>query len=368
MKHCFSSVTLAIATVALVLSANLVLNAQNREKFVISAKAGGINAVSGRVEIRSYLGADWSLLNITDDLKARDVVRTGQDGRVEMLLNPGSYLRVGENSEFELTDNSLENLEVRLTRGTAIIEATGADETELAINITTPHARIIIIRRGLYRVNVIPGDTTELFVRKGRVMLANTHTKVKEGNKVVFSSTAFSVAKLQKAEKHKDVLDTWSKERAGTVALANNKISARDLNAFVSSMDDFWWAPFSARASGVWLFNPGYHCYTFMPFTFGWGSPYGSSYSRIFDCECFWDRRFRYDDRRQVIFASGVGIGSRSGPGAGTGSGSGSGSGAGSGSGSGSRMGPSSSPDWPGRSIGKPDTNPDGGRQRPPTP
>ena len=125
MKHTFSSITLAIATVALMLSAALVLNAQNREKFVISAKAGGVNAVSGRAEVRPFRGADWALLNITDDLKAGDLVKTGKDGRVEMLLNPGSYLRVGENSEFELTDNSLENLEVRLIRGTAIIEATG---------------------------------------------------------------------------------------------------------------------------------------------------------------------------------------------------------------------------------------------------
>jgi hypothetical protein len=366
MKHTFSSVTLAIATITLVLSAGILLNAQNREKFVISAKAGGVNAVSGRAELRPFRGADWSLLNITDDLKAGDVVKTGQDGRVEMLLNPGSYLRVGENSEFELTDSSLENLEVRLVRGTAIIEATGADETELAINITTPQARMIIVRRGLYRVNVISRDTTELFVRKGRVMLANGHTKVKEGNKVVFSSTAVSVAKLQKTEKQKDVLDTWSKERAGTLALANNKISARDLNSFVSSLDNYWWAPFSARASGVWLFNPGYHCYTFMPFLYGWGSPYGSSYSRIFDCECFWDRGFRYDVRPQVVFAPGIGA-SGSGPRPSPTSGPGSNPGAGSGAGS-PHINPSSSPDWPGRSAGKPDTNPDGGRQRLPNP
>lgn len=363
MKQIFTSVALTIATVALVFSASLILNAQNREKFVISAKAGGINAVSGRAELKAFRGADWSLLNVTDDLKAGDVVKTGLDGRVEMLLNPGSYLRIGENSEFELTDNSLENLEVRLIRGTAIIEATGADETELAINITTPHAKMTIVRRGLYRVNVIPGDTTELFVRKGRVMLANTHTKVKEGNKVVFSTTAFSVAKMQKAEKQKDILDAWSKERAGTVALANNKISKRELEVFADGLDGFWWASFSARSSGVWLYNPGYRCYTFMPFFYGWGSPYGSSYSRIFDCGCYGYPRFSYPNQRQVIFAPGIGAGpgvgpSPSGLGAGTGS-------VGSAGGS-PRMSPSS--DFPGRAGGKPDTNPDGGRQRQPSP
>ena len=69
MKHSFSSITLAIASTALMLSATVILNAQNREKFVISAKAGGVNAVSGRAEVRPFRGGDWSLLSITDDLK-----------------------------------------------------------------------------------------------------------------------------------------------------------------------------------------------------------------------------------------------------------------------------------------------------------
>jgi hypothetical protein len=355
MKRTFSSITLAI--VAVMLSAGLVAKAQNREKFVISATAGGVNAVSGRVEIKTYRGADWSLLNITDDLKAGDVVKTGLDGRVEMLLNPGSYLRIGENSEFELTDNSLENLEVRLTRGTAIIEATGAQETELAINITTPHARMIIVKRGLYRVNVIPGDTTELFVRKGRVMLANTHTKVKEGNKVVFSSTTFSVAGLKKAEKDKDLLDVWSKDRAETVAMANNKIRGRDLNSILPGLEDYWWASFSARNGGVWLFNPYYSCYTFLPFAFGWGSPYGGSYSRNFGCEFCGFRSSIYDDRRQVIFAPSIGSGGFPSSSAGPTSGPAAES-------VGRRPNPPASPSWPGRTGGKPDTNPEGGRQR----
>src|SRR4030095_1713409 len=105
------------------------------------------------------------------------------------------------NSEFELADNSLENLEVHLIKGTAVVEVTGAQDEELFIGITTPHARMSIVRRGLYRVNVVPGNTTELIVRKGRVMLEDSHTKVKGGNKVVFSSGSFSVAKLTDADK-----------------------------------------------------------------------------------------------------------------------------------------------------------------------
>src|SRR4030095_10253199 len=118
--------------------------------------------------------------------------------------------RIGENSEVELSDNSLENLEVRLIRGTAIMEVAGADNEELLIAVTTPHTRMSIVRRGLYRVNVVPGDTTELIVRKGRVMLEGSHTKVNGGNKVVFSANSFSVAKLDNTDRQtSDGLTAW---------------------------------------------------------------------------------------------------------------------------------------------------------------
>jgi len=81
-----------------------------RDKFVISAKAGGVNAVTGRATVRSHGNTEWQQLTIKEDLETGDVVRTGLDGRVEMLLNPGCYMRIGENSEVELADNSLENL------------------------------------------------------------------------------------------------------------------------------------------------------------------------------------------------------------------------------------------------------------------
>src|SRR6266550_7988013 len=250
-----------------------------RDKFVISAKAGGVNAVTGRATVRSRGNTEWQQLTIKEDLETGDIVRTGLDGRVEMLLNPGSYLRLGENSEFELADNSLQNLEVRLIRGTAVVEATGAEDTELLINIITPHTRLAIVRRGLYRLNVVPGDGTELIVRKGRVMLDDSHTKVKAGNKVIFSNHSFSIAKLEQTDKKNlDGLETWSKQRAEIVAQANQKIRGRDMNLLMASLNG-WDHRFSAYG-GIWMFNAASSCYTFVPFFMGWGSPYGSSYSR----------------------------------------------------------------------------------------
>ena len=275
--------TTLIATV-LICAGFVAAEAQNRERFVISAKAGGINAVSGRTGVQQQGSTEWEQLTIKDNLEAGDMVKTGIDGRVEMLLNPGAYLRVGENSEFELTNNSLENLEVRLIRGTAIVEATGTDDTELMINITTPHTKMAIVRRGLYRVNVVPGDATELIVRKGRVLLSDSQTKIKGGRKLIFSGHTYSMAKLENADKEKDALENWSKERAETVAKANRRISFRDLNMALAGFGDRWSRGFSS-GSGLWVFNPRFGCYTFLPYYFGWGSwgsPYGGYYSNAF--------------------------------------------------------------------------------------
>ena len=281
MRRALNLPLLSALSIAFILCCSAVNLAQNREKFVISAKAGGINAITGQASVYSRGESDWQQLMITDDLDAGDRVRTAYDGRVEILLNPGSYLRVGGNSEVELSNNALDNLEVRLIRGTAIVEATGVDGIDLNINISTPHAKLAIVRQGLYRLNVVPGDATELIVRKGRVILSDSHTKVKGGNKVVFSATTVSVAKLTKEEKKTaEDVDVWSKQRAETLAKANRRISNAMFQSAFASYRGF--DPWFRSSFGMWFYHTGLGCYTFLPFRFGWTSPYGNSYSTIY--------------------------------------------------------------------------------------
>jgi hypothetical protein len=270
-----------LATVcALVLVVCASISAQNREKYVISAKAGGVNAVTGQATVHGKGESEWQQLSVTDDLNAGDRVRTAGDGRVEILLNPGSYLRVGGNSEVELSNNSLENLELKLIRGTAIVEATGADGLQLNISISTPHTKLAIVRHGLYRLNVVPGDATELIVRKGSVILNDSHTKVKGGNKVVFSATTVSVAKMTKDEKNvQEGVDNWSKDRGEALAKANRRINGRMINSAFSAYNNGYFG-FRNRGLGLWFYNDLAGCYTFLPFFYGFGSPYGGSYSQ----------------------------------------------------------------------------------------
>lgn len=291
----FCALIVMIAGVATALAQKEEARGKTRDRFVISARAGGVNAVTGKTGVHSKGSSIWEQLTIKDNLEGGDVVKTGLDGRVEILLNPGSYMRVGENSEFELTSNSLDNLEVRVIRGTAIVEATGAEDTELLINITTPHAKMAIVRRGLYRVNVVPGDVTEVIVRKGRLLLSDPDAKIKAGKKLIFSGNSYSVAALTDAEK-KDVdsFDLWSKDRAHVVAKANQQLTSRDRRILRSGFTDDWAFRFSPQIGGIWFFDSLFGCYSFMPFYAGWGSPYGRSYSRSFLGIPYWQVRNYY--------------------------------------------------------------------------
>jgi hypothetical protein len=248
-----------------------VVTAQNRERFGISAKAGGVNAVSGQVMVKRA-GQAPQLLTSQDDLASGDVVNTSAGSQAEILLNPGTYLRLAEKSEFELVDNSLDNLLVKLNKGSAIIEATGPGEIELHIPIVTEQKRMTIVRAGIYRINVTPGST-ELFVRKGRISLGpNRDDVVKSGKKVTFSSAGQAIAKVTKTDT--DEFDDWSKTRGQSLARANVKLSTRALNGYLSS-----WSAFGRFGTwGLWTWSPFTNCYTFLPYFGGWGTPYGRYY------------------------------------------------------------------------------------------
>jgi hypothetical protein len=280
-----SKLFLRLAGLLLLIACGLALTAQaqNREKYIISAKAGGINFVSGNVTVVHEGSTRQHGLTAKDNLETGDIVTTGMGGRVEVLLNPGSYMRVDENSEFQLADASLDNLLVKLIKGSAIVEVTGADGVQQSIAFSTPQVEATIIRGGIYRFNVLPNDTTEILVRKGRVLLdRGTPNEIKGGLKVTIRHGGVEVAKLDK--KDQDSLDIWSKERAELLARANRRLQTRPL---LTAFNDYGWNSLYGwnwnnrylNPVGLWVYTPstGGHC--FLPIgPHRWSSPYGHHY------------------------------------------------------------------------------------------
>src|SRR5437016_9181332 len=275
MKH-LTVVLRTSALIALSIALAAVSYGQNRERFGISAKAGGINSVIGRVLVQRAGQSSPQDLSAKDDLTSGDVVTTRGGSRVEVLLNPGSYLRLTENSEFDLSDSSLNNLQLKLIKGSAIVEATGTDDLRLQIRIVTDQSRFTIVRRGVYRINVLPGST-ELLVQKGRVLVDGQLGMVKGGTKITFNKGSSFTAKLTR--KDRDEFDDWSKERGEFLARANERLSIRTLNSYL--FDSGWDSGFySSSRFGLWTYSPFAGGFTFFPFHYGWSSPYGHNYGR----------------------------------------------------------------------------------------
>jgi hypothetical protein len=316
MRNACKSLTQISLALSLFVACAALARAQSRDPHVVSALAGGVNFVTGDVTMRRAEHQSWQSLRQTDDLRSGDTVRTGADGRAEVLLNPGSYLRLGENSELELTDSSLNTLRLKLTRGSALVEASlydapassallAAPQTKdsihnasarrpegFVIEIDTAQTQVVIVRSGIYRVNA--GNTTELYVRDGRALVGRDGVLVKGGNSATIATGgAVEVAKFDK--KQKDDLDVWSKHRAGELARVNSRLPVRALNATLVSMrwEIFNWG---GSPTGFWFYDWTALSYAYVPF-FSCRSPYGYAYNiaapgLLNTCDCY--RGFDY--------------------------------------------------------------------------
>jgi uncharacterized membrane protein YgcG len=287
MKNFSKISTLCALALAFVAAcAAIEARAQTRDYRLISAKAGGVNFVSGDVKARPAGATEWQKVSVKDDLKTGDLVRTGADGRVEVLLNPGSYLRASALTEFEMTDSSLDNLRLRVTRGSVLVEATGYEDMGgLSIEVTTPQTRVEIVRSGVYRFSVTQSGETVVSVQKGRALVGEGAAAlvVKGGKEVRVGRGGVEVAKLDK--KQRDDLDLWSRERGRELAKVNGALANRQTNALLAGFGgftDIFSAEYSNRMVGLWMWSQQRGCYTFLPFYTGWRSPYGAGYGSVF--------------------------------------------------------------------------------------
>jgi hypothetical protein len=243
--------------------------------YVISAKAGGVNYVEGKVTVARKNGKSGYLLK-RDELQIGDVVTTNADGKAEILLNPGSFVRLGQNSTFEFTTTSLEDLQLKLMGGSAMFEVITDNNFTFAVN--TPKAKFFIVKSGIYRIDVLDEGTGKIEVWRGKAQLGDTNaTEIKSGRQATLSGNQAAVSKFDRDEK--GALETWSKIRAKELSKINARL--QDSAIRTSLMNSYYRTPWSLYDSyGLWVYSSSYGSYCFLPFGYGWSSPYGHYYRR----------------------------------------------------------------------------------------
>ncbi len=278
MKH-VSSVALTAAILAL---GAIGASAQP----VISAKSGLVAYVEGKVFVGDQL-VQPSLTSFPD-VKEKMVLRT-EEGRAEVLLSPGVFLRVGENSSFRMITNRLIDTRLEVLTGSAVVEA---DEIAKDTNVTVVanKASILIAKHGLYRFDLEPGRV-KVFDGVASVTTGEQTTPVGAGRMLSLDSNTASVEKFNKEDT--DALDRWSKRRAENVAMANVS-SAKQVHDYGCTNYGTNYRTNLVDAVGIpvngvpvnspcynpcgWRYNNWYGMVTYIPCGSNIYSPYGYRY------------------------------------------------------------------------------------------
>ena len=271
-----SLVAIGLLAFAAVSAQDTRLAAAAGDKYVISAKAGGVNYTEGRVVIARHEGKSGQLLK-GDDIQIGDTVATGTDGRLEILLNPGSYMRVDRETEFSFISTALDDLKLKLNSGSAIFEVIADDDFK--VSVQTPKTLVDLTRSGVYRIDVTADGGAKVSVTKGAAFVGNEKAQVKAGRFATLGNGAVEVAKFDRDER--DSLDTWSRDRAKELTKVNAGLQRSVLrNSLLNSFSQNRWNMYDSF--GLWIFDPFRTYWCFMPFGYGWGSPYGYGYGYDF--------------------------------------------------------------------------------------
>src|SRR5262249_8774268 len=102
-------------------------------QFVVSAKAGFVNYVDGTATVRRQ-----------QQVQVGVPVETQSGSHVELLLSPGSLLRIGENSVVVMDSVDLSNIAIRVVSGSAIVESATLNK-DYPIHVTTEALRVSIV-------------------------------------------------------------------------------------------------------------------------------------------------------------------------------------------------------------------------------
>jgi hypothetical protein len=242
------------ALMAVALSSAALCSAQS----VISAHSGTVHYLEGDVSIEGVpLQAKAGKF---PEVKEREVLRTGQ-GRAEVLLTPGVFMRIAENSSIQMIDNRLASTRVEVVSGSVIVES---DDPQMSlknspVTIVYGSYQVRLAKHGLVEISAEPSQM-KVFKGEAEVSTASNRAIIKDGQVMPFAA---GLVAEKFDTKSGDDLYLWTRDRSQSLSAANMS-SARSLS---ESPSGSW--------NGGWYFNRYMDMFTYVP-AYGMGaSPFG---------------------------------------------------------------------------------------------
>ncbi len=188
---------------------------------VISAHSGLIHFSDGSVFLD-----DQRLEQKTgkfDQMNNGSELRT-QDGRVEVLLTPGTFLRVGANSAIRMVSNQLDDTRVELLNGSAVLDQGSDTLANTSVTILYNLDQVHIKKAGVYRFDSEP---PQVKVERGAADVTADGKSIEAGEGYVVPFEGKLVARKLLSDpglsKPGDDLDNWSSARGESVDQNNQR-------------------------------------------------------------------------------------------------------------------------------------------------
>jgi FecR protein len=191
---------------------------------------------------------------------------TTQDGRAEVLLIPGTFLRVGKDSEVKMISPDLTNTEVAVDKGQATVEVAYLYKQN-NLRVEEDGATAQIEKNGFYDF-----DANQNLIRvldgQVQVQVDDHDVTVKGDHQLNLAAPKLKATKFDKKVYEDSGLYEWSALRSAYVADANASLAPTYIVNGV-------YAPGWVGAG--WYWSPWFNCYTFVPVggifysPFGWG-------------------------------------------------------------------------------------------------
>ncbi len=230
----------------------------------IPAHPGMLNYVEGQASINNEPVNSRSIGSV--DVERDQILQTGQ-GKAEILLTPGVFLRLGDNSALRMISPGLTNTSVELLQGEALVEVADLHK-ENNLSVLDHGATTELQKNGLYRFDA---DHPEVAVIDGKAKVSEDDQSVelKKGKETDVSEPPHPV-KFDR--KKTDDLYNWSKVRSDYLSEA----SATSASAYAGN-NGGW-------LGGGWYWNPYFSMYSYLPgdgflyspFGYGFYSPWGA--------------------------------------------------------------------------------------------
>ncbi len=235
---------------------------------VISAHSGLIHLADGAVFLDDQRVEQKA--GKFDQMKNGSELRT-QEGRAEVLLTPGTFLRIGANSAVRMISNELDNTRVELLNGSAVLDQGSDTLPNTSVTILYNLDQVRIKKPGRYRFDSAPpqvkvetGDADVATADGKSVEAASGYVVALEGK-----LTARKLLSDSSVNGAGDSLDNWDRARDLSVADSNLDASAA---SDLSGVIDGWQNNPDAvlQSLGIPPYPPGMSSYI-SPY------PYGSS-------------------------------------------------------------------------------------------